>query len=225
MVIFTALAIAATVASAVMSSQQAKGAAQASQAMADFRNKEVLKNYRHNLERLSEGRVRARQQALNTQAEVGRQHRGAIRDFQAAFSENWGQSANLFMQSLARRGGEDVEQVQQNLEQELESSREKGEDLRVALAGSFTTGQADNSGAILAGGLIKAGFQAVNSAFEMRAASRSQQVSDMRSERASLQLNLVQQQQIQFNDFLRGGPLRVSQFQSNPGTQFGVNFR
>jgi len=208
-----------------MASQQAKGAAAASQAMADWRNKEVLKNYRHNLERLSEGRVRAREQALNTQAEVGRVHRGAIRDFQSSFSENWGASADRFMESIARRGGEDVEQVQQNLEQELEASREKGEDLRVGLAGSFTTGQADQSGAILAGGLIKAGFSAINSAFEMRAADRAQTVSDLRVQRADQQLNLVQQQQIRMDDFLRGGALRVSQFQSNPGTQFGVNFR
>ncbi len=208
-----------------MASQQAKGAAALSQAMADWRNKEVLKNYRHNLVRLSEGRVRARGQALNSQAEVGRLHRGAIRDFQAAYAENWGQSADLFMQSIARRGGEDVEQLQQNLDQELEASREKGEDLRLGLAGSFTTGAPDQSGAILAGGLIKAGFSAINSAFEMRAASRAQTVSDLASTRSSLQLNVVQQQQIQLNDFLKGGPLRVSQFQSNPGTQFGVNFR
>ncbi len=225
MVIFTALAIAATVGSAIMASQQAKGAAQASGAMADWRNKEVLKNYRLNLERLSDGRVRARGLALTSQAEVGRLHRGAIRDFQASFSENWGQSADLFMQSLARRGGEDVEQVRQNLEQELEASREKGEDLRVGLAGSFTTGQVDQSGAILAAGLVKAGFQAVNSAFEMRAAARAQTVSDMQSQKSAQQFNLIRQEQIRLDDFLRGGPLRVSQFQSNPGTQLGVNFR
>lgn len=206
------LAIAATAASSAMAYQQARGQAAHGAAMSDLNNTEVLANYRRNIDKLSSARVEARKESLTVQGNINKTYRRSINAFQGAYAENWGQSANLYMQSLARAAGEDTEQLQQNLQNELQASKEQEEELRLGTRSQLTAPPPDQSKSVLASGIINTGFQAVSSVFEIKAAQRSKQVQDLQLQKSQQELLLVRDERARLQTLLSGGPIRASQF-------------
>ncbi len=169
MVFIALLAVAATAASAYMAAEQAKAQDDFNAMVVDINNKAAMANYRRNLVKFGELRVAKRKQSLNVQDSIATQYQRARSQFEGTFADNWGQSAHLFAQSIARRAGEDREQVEQNLQRELRGIDETQEESRLNLTNEFRApppskfGQAVLQGAIGVAesvGTNTAGFQA-----------------------------------------------------------------
>ncbi len=218
------LALAATAASAAMSVSQARNAAAVGQRMSDWNNKEVLLNYRRNLEKLSDGRVETRRIALGQQANVNRTYRGITRNFQASFADNWGQSAHLFAQSIARRQGEDAEQIEQNLDTQLQVSRDQAEELRLGVRSQLTTPPPDQTKSAILSGVISVGFQALQLPSDIKIAKANQKISDWQTGKADA-FNATNRGIVTDGQrILTSSSVRVTQFNSF-GNQIGGGFR
>ena len=207
-----ALAIAATVAQAGMSYQQARDAASIGQRMSDWNNKKVLANYRRNQLKLSEARVDSRRIHAGRQTQIVKSHNNAIRDFEAGFADNWGQSASLFLRSVGRSKGENVEQLSQNLERELVASREQEEELRLGIESQLSVAPADQSKAALVSGLISIGSQAVSSAYDISANMRQEKIDNINAAKSSLELQILQEERDRIFDYTFSGRPRTSQW-------------
>lgn len=204
------IAAAQTAANNIMAYQQARGQADYNEKMVDIHNAEVMRVYNKNQEILSEDRVEARKASMGVQGEINKSYRGAMRNFQAAYTENWGQSANLFMSQIAQRQGEDVEQVAQNLEDELETSRERGEEMRMQLAGQIKPEPFDESRQVLQAIALGTAAKIGQSALSIAAEHKSNQVLDLADQRREQDRLVAQKKHDDLVTLLRNGPGAVA---------------
>ncbi len=160
MVFIALFAIAATAASAYAAAEQAKADDEFNALTVDINNKEAMANYRRNLIKFGEVRIEKRKTVLNLQANLSSQYQTALKDFQGSYQENWGQSAHLFAQQLARKAGEDREQLNQNLGRELERINAAQEESRLDLRTQFKAVGAETANRVLLQGIIATGKSA-----------------------------------------------------------------
>ncbi len=157
MVFITLIAIAATAASAYAAAEQAKAQDDFNALKVNINNKAAMANYRRNLVKFGELRIAKRKQSLNVQDSVAVQYQRARSQFEGTFADNWGQSAHLFAQSIARRAGEDREQLEQNLQRELRGINETQEESRLNLTNEFKAPPPSKFGAAVLRGAIAVG--------------------------------------------------------------------
>ncbi len=154
MVFITLIAIAATAASAYAAAESAKAQDDFNATVVDINNKAAMANYRRNLVKFGELRVAKRKQSLDVQDSISVQYQRARKQIQGTFADNWGQSVHLFAQSIARRAGEDREQLEQNLQRELRGVDETQEESRLNLTNEFKAPPPSKFGAAVLSGAI-----------------------------------------------------------------------
>ncbi len=160
MVFITLLAFAATAAAAYQQAQSAKASDDYSQMMVDRNNKAAMENYRTNLVKFAERRVEKRKLSLSVQADVASQYISVQNEFAGTYADNWGASAEAYARNIARRAGEDREQVEQNLQRELEVVNDAQEQARLDLTTQLQAAPPETSKAALISGLLNVGFAA-----------------------------------------------------------------
>ncbi len=160
MVFITLLALAATAAAAYQQAQAAKASDDYNSMMTDMSNKAAMENYRRNLEKFAERRVEKRKLSLSAQADVASQYIAVKNEFAGTYADNWGASAEAYARSIARRAGEDREQIEQNLQRQIDVVNEAQEQARLDLTTQLQAAPPETSKQALLSGLISVGFAA-----------------------------------------------------------------
>lgn len=167
MVFIALLGLAASAATAYMSVEKARQQATFDAKTTELNNEAAMANYRRNLEKFAELRVERRRTSLELQSAVGDQYRSARKQFQSAFTDNWGQSAYLYSQQLARRSGEDQEALKQNLGRELAAVDDAQEESRLNLITEFKAPPPDPTSMAIASGIVSVSTQAAKTAYSI----------------------------------------------------------